>query len=103
MAATEGGAQGLDTSAEALARAREQGRVWRAVAEERERALEELERVNRWLEEENARQERAVGELQGVIRQLRDQVRELGRPAGLPPPCPGPPAGLVRQLKALAE
>jgi hypothetical protein len=102
MAVTEGEVQGPDTGALALAQAQaqEQGRVWRAVAEERERALEELERVNRWLEEENARQECAVGELQGVIRQLREQVRALSQPAGPPPPCPAPPAGLVGQLKA---
>ena len=86
--------------------AQEQCRVWRAVAEERERALEELERINQWLEADNRNREQALTQMQLKVRQLTHQLEEATRTAG---PA-GPPAarglgaasgGPVQWLKVL--
>jgi chromosome segregation ATPase len=69
--------EAYEESTAALARARHEAGSWRAVAQERDQALEELERLNVWLENQNARQEQSLEELERHNEQLEQEVAEL--------------------------
>jgi SAM-dependent methyltransferase len=66
-----------EESAAALARALHEARSWRAVAQERDLALEELERLNEWLEKQNGRQEKSLEELGQHRDRLEQQLAGL--------------------------
>lgn len=77
-------AEGLSPAhAEALARERACSQNWRSVAQERERALEELERMYHWLEAREREREAAAAEAEKVLRgQIGDLAEELARVRG---------------------
>lgn len=62
--------------AEALARERACSQNWRSVAQERERALEELERMYHWLESREREREAAAAESEKALRARIDRLAE---------------------------
>ena len=102
-----------EETAAALARAQHEARSWRAVAQERDQALEELERLNEWLEksleelgQRNEQLEQQVAELHGRNQALAGQLEQAAvqvqqAAAVLAALTPSLRARLARRLKAL--